>query len=132
MTDLRPKMVIVVRRDLNMRKGKIAAQSGHAASAWMLDGFIVGDTELKVPLTPLYRDWLDPNSGNQAKIVVGCDSEVELDQLLANAALAGVVTHKITDSGRTEFHGIPTVTCAAFGPDLPWKLDPVTGHLKLL
>lgn len=130
--DTRPKMVIVVRKDLKMRRGKECAQSGHAASAWMLRAFVPSDTELKIALTPLQQAWLDPNNGNFAKIVVSCDSEAELNCLIQTAEAMSIDVHKITDAGRTEFHGVPTVTCAAFGPDLSEKLDPVTGHLKLM
>ena len=35
------------------------------------------------------------------------------------------------DAGRTEFHGVPTATCCAIGPDWPERIDPITGHLKL-
>lgn len=127
-------MVIVIRRDLQMRKGKSAAQSSHAASLWMLREFDPESLalELRVPLTSLQREWLDPRKGNMAKIVVGCDSEAELDQLVASAEAVGIAAHKVTDEGRTEFHGVPTVTCAAFGPDYPEKLDAITGHLKLM
>jgi PTH2 family peptidyl-tRNA hydrolase len=36
------------------------------------------------------------------------------------------------DSGRTEFHGVLTPTCCAVGPDFSERVDPITGHLKLL
>jgi len=38
----------------------------------------------------------------------------------------------ITDSGKTEFHGQPTRTCLAIGPDVADKIDPITGQLELL
>ena len=44
----------------------------------------------------------------------------------------GLEVHLITDSGKTEFHGQPTRTCLAIGPDETEKIDPVTGHLELL
>ncbi len=122
-------MIIVVRKDLQTRKGKLIAQGGHAASLWMLTE---DRCELRTGITDLQRAWLDPSDGNMAKIVVSCDSEAELDQLVARAEAEGVSVHKVTDAGRTEFHGVPTVTCAAFGPDYPEKLDPITGHLKLM
>lgn len=48
------------------------------------------------------------------------------------AVAAGLEVHLITDSGRTEFHGQPTRTCLAIGPDLAEKIDEITGHLQLL
>jgi len=43
----------------------------------------------------------------------------------------GVVTARITDSGKTEFGGVPTNTVVAIGPDHPEIIDSITGHLKL-
>lgn len=37
----------------------------------------------------------------------------------------------ITDSGITEFGGVPTRTCLAIGPDWSELIDPITSHLKL-
>jgi peptidyl-tRNA hydrolase, PTH2 family len=44
---------------------------------------------------------------------------------------AGLVTHLITDRGRTEFGGVPTRTCLGIGPDYDDLIDPVTGDLEL-
>ncbi len=48
------------------------------------------------------------------------------------AISAGLQVHLITDSGKTEFHGQPTRTCLAIGPDESSRIDTVTGHLELL
>jgi peptidyl-tRNA hydrolase, PTH2 family len=45
---------------------------------------------------------------------------------------AGVLVQLVVDAGKTEFHGVPTPTCCAVGPDYPERIDPITGHLKLL
>ena len=45
---------------------------------------------------------------------------------------AGLEVHLITDSGKTEFHGEPTQTCLAIGPDDSEKIDAITGRLELL
>jgi PTH2 family peptidyl-tRNA hydrolase len=60
------------------------------------------------------------------------DSEEELMQIHDKAVEAGLEVHLITDSGRTEFHGQPTRTCLAIGPDEADKIDAITGHLELL
>ena len=60
------------------------------------------------------------------------DSEEELMAVHDKAVAAGLVVHLITDSGKTEFHGVPTRTCLAIGPDEADKIDPVTGALQLL
>jgi PTH2 family peptidyl-tRNA hydrolase len=54
-----------------------------------------------------------------------------LDDIAAAAEQAGLVCHVITDSGWTEFAGVPTKTCLAIGPDWCDMIDPVTSHLKL-
>lgn len=131
------KQVIVVRKDLNMRKGKIAAQVAHAS----LGAFLNLMTKTKVNMgkntmvngllmhdTPEFA-WLD---GPFTKICVSCDSEAELFDLVKKAKAKGILNCLITDAGRTEFNGVATVTCAAFGPEWSDKLDELTGHLKLL
>lgn len=125
------KQVIVVRRDLNMRKGKLASQVAHAAMKFLVDNNEADrDDELMVKLSREEATWLF--SGSFTKIVAGCDSEEELQQLILRAKLADVEVYPIVDAGRTEFHGVPTLTCAAFGPCLAEEIDPITSTLRLL
>lgn len=123
------KQVIVVRKDLNMRKGKIAAQAAHAAMKFLCDDLDTVGGLIVRPLSKPEKAWLN---GAFAKVVVYCESEQELLDLVAKAKVNGVTVKTIVDAGRTEFHGVPTLTCAAFGPDEVDRLDAVTGHLKLL
>jgi len=122
--------VIVVRRDLQMRKGKLAAQVAHAAMKFLLENNTSarGD-EIHTKLTPEEAAWL---SGSFTKVVVGIDSEDALRDLMFKADLAGIEVQSVIDAGRTEFHGVPTLTCAAFGPDDVERIDALTGTLKLL
>lgn len=147
------KQVIVVRKDLNMRKGKIAAQCSHASMKVLLDlckiyrsnsdidGHLneiylhgtlwcekFGDIHKGIDHTFLIK-WLE---GSFAKIVVSCDNEEELKELQEKAIAAGMLNALITDSGATEFHGVPTNTCLAIGPDNSETLNKITRHLKLL
>src|ERR1700733_7332922 len=86
----KPKMVIVVRNDLKMRKGKSEAQAAHAASyffqqdaLWVLDDETKQLTgELRIQLSPVETKWLITG---HAKISVGIDSEEELLSLLEQA-----------------------------------------------
>lgn len=125
------KQVIVVRTDLNMRKGKLAAQVAHAAMAFLTRDAILTGNKVVVHdgLRRTDRDWL---IGSYKKIVVGIGSEQELLDLIDQVKGLGIRAEECIDSGLTEFHGQPTLTCAAFGPDYPDKLDPLTGQLKLL
>lgn len=113
------KQIIIVRTDLHMGTGKIAAQVAHASMKALLENFE----------HPNIKEWL---AGPFAKIVVKADSEEELFSIMHNATEAGLITTMITDAGRTEFNGVPTNTCIAVGPASDEDLNPVTGHLKLL
>lgn len=128
------KQVIVVRKDLNMRKGKMCAQVAHASMGVLLEE-AKHVREDSVLLLASYKEddpmfhWLN---GPFVKIVVGCDSEEELIELAKKASEVGIRHYLIQDAGRTEFHGEPTWTCLAVGPDISEKVDEITGHLKLL
>ena len=124
------KQVIVVRRDLNMRKGKIASQVAHASQAWLFANNESNRVdELKIKLTSSEAMWL---TGSHAKVVTYVDSEDELRDLMFHAEIKGVQFHPIIDEGRTEFHGQSTLTCCAFGPDDEESINEITGKLKLL
>lgn len=137
----KPKQMIVMRRDLKMRKGKIAAQAGHACVTAVLAalareqrlGQVQADEsgvtlcESTQPATPL-SEWF---SRGVAKVCVYVDSEEELLAIDRKAKEAGILSALICDNGLTEFHGQPTYTCLAFEPALPEKVDPLTGALPL-
>lgn len=125
------KQVIVVRTDLNMRKGKLAAQVAHASMKFLVDNNTSERPDtLVVELGPDEAQWLF--NGSFTKVVVGCDTEKELRDLVLKAELSGINACPIIDSGKTEFKGEPTLTCAAFGPAPVDEVDRITGHLKLL
>lgn len=139
-----------------MRKGKIAAQAAHASMAVLLnagkynkvhdeDGTVLAERFDLVlynidhqnrwnpvpshPDLPALMEWL---KGAFTKVCVYVNSEQELLDIVAKAQLEGVYNALITDSGLTEFSGIPTNTCAAIGPAFSERIDPITGHLPLL
>jgi PTH2 family peptidyl-tRNA hydrolase len=128
------KQVIVMRADLNMRKGKMIAQGAHAALGCLLGddisveslGVISVPTAVRVPVA--VRDWI---VSGMKKICVRADSEEELLALHAEARDAGLMSFLVTDAGHTEFNG-PTNTCIAIGPGDDVAIDRITGHLKLL
>ena len=121
------KLVVVVDKSLNMRKGKMCAQVGHASLLMIIDALNQENQTLN--LSALERDWL---ASGMAKIVVGCDSLEELNRIADHARSAGVKAKFVVDSGATEFHGEPTTTCLALGPDESAKIDKITGDLRLL
>jgi PTH2 family peptidyl-tRNA hydrolase len=108
-----------MRKDLKMGRGKEIAQGAHASMKATIEN--MDDVRVKA--------WLD---GLFTKIAVGVSSEDELLELYNKAKDAGLIVALIVDSGLTVFKGVPTVTCIAIGPDAPERLQPVTGHLKLL
>jgi PTH2 family peptidyl-tRNA hydrolase len=128
------KQIIVVRRDLNMRKGKIAAQSAHASfkvfrdimkSEWINED----QKKYTFSVSEKTSNWLD---GEFTKICVSVNSEEELMEIYNKAKENNILSSLIIDAGHTEFNGVPTKTCCAIGPDLSENIDPITSHLKLL
>ena len=122
------KQVVVIRRDLKMRRGKEIAQGAHAAMAWLTRRMVFGDDRASVDLSPAERYWL---TGSFRKVTVTVTSEEQLMAVYEKARATGLAAELITDSGRTEFHGVPTPTCVGIGPDYDDLIDPVTGDLDL-
>lgn len=131
------KQVIVIRKDLKMRRGKEIAQGSHASMKFLAERIrSVKDAKVQsmvgehypVFLTEAEEYWL---MNRFAKICVKVNSEQELLELHQKALDAGLVSCLVTDSGKTEFNGVPTNTCIAIGPDTVEKIDAITGNLKL-
>lgn len=137
-----PKQIIVVRKDLNMRRGKQIAQGCHASLKVVLDygniqhqhcdvGSNIVHTDLLIPISKhqALEEWI---TGRFTKICVYVNSEQELLDIYNQAKQANILCSLITDAGLTEFNGVPTNTVVAIGPDYPENIDPITKHLKLL
>jgi len=112
------KQVLVVRKDLKMTRGKEIAQGAHGSMKATLENME----------DPRVKKWL---SGLFTKVAVSVESEEELLELQRKAEAAGLINALITDSGLTMFHGVPTNTVLAIGPDTYENIDAITGHLKL-
>lgn len=133
---MNPKQVIVIRRDLSMRRGKEIAQGAHASIGWIARRMIDRPNFTETPgvhritafLTDVEHQWM---RGGFRKICCTVRSEAELLDLVEKARAAGICCELIQDAGHTEFGGVPTYTAAAFGPDTDEKLDPITGDLTL-
>ncbi len=114
------KQAIVVRSDIKMGKGKVAAQVAHAS---------LSAAELAMDRNQgWYRGWKE---GGQAKIVLKVGSEDELLELLKKAKSAGLPAYLVEDRGLTQLEP-GTVTCLGVGPGPDAEIDRVTGKLKLL
>lgn len=128
---MRTKQVIVVRVDLNMRKGKMIAQGAHASMKVFFDRLkALADSHVGwTPKNQAEREWV---TGLFTKIAVKAHSEEELLAIYDRAKTAGLLCSLIQDAGQTEFHGVPTYTAVAVGPDEAEKVDAITKDLELL
>lgn len=123
------KQVICMRHDLKMRRGKQMAQAAHASMSFLCRRLQSQGTISLCDFSETQTAWL---IGSFAKVCCRVDSEEELMAIYDKALAAGLEVHLITDSGKTEFHGQPTRTCLAIGPDAATAIDAITGHLQLL
>jgi peptidyl-tRNA hydrolase, PTH2 family len=112
------KLVLVVRTDLGMGRGKIAAQAAHAAVAAALAS--LG--------RPDFAQWL---RDGQPKVVLRAASAEQLDEIAGQARAAGLPVEVIHDAGRTQL-APGTPTCCSVGPAEATRIDAVTGDLALL
>jgi PTH2 family peptidyl-tRNA hydrolase len=117
------RQTIIVRKDLNMRKGKMIAQGSHASN-----GFLTKIIRGERKLNDTEQEWLN---GGHAKICLAATDEKHLEDLFNQAREAGLEVYMVIDSGKTEFK-VPTKTCIAIGPDLKEKIDLITSSLQLL
>jgi PTH2 family peptidyl-tRNA hydrolase len=120
MGDFEYKQVIVFRSDLQMSKGKIAAQAGHAAVSAAQKAYT------------RHKKWWDSwLYEGQKKVALKVPSEKELYELEKAANDLGIPNALIADRGLTE---IPegSITCLGMGPAPAPMIDRLTGKLKLL
>ena len=113
------KQVIVVRADLDMGKGKIAAQVGHAC--------VSGAEHVRKSNPDWFSEWWEA----QEKVVLKVSSLKELEQIKKNAIEYDMPWSEVTDAGHTQI-APGTITCISIGPAPEEKIDKITGDLKLL
>ncbi|KAM9370729.1 peptidyl-tRNA hydrolase 2, mitochondrial [Phaethornis superciliosus] len=113
------KMVLIVRTDLKMGKGKVAAQCSHAA--------VSAYKQLQRRNPDLLKQW---EYCGQPKVVLKAPDEEALLQLLAEAKHLGLTVSLIQDAGRTQI-APGSQTVLGIGPGPADVVDKVSGHLKL-
>ncbi|XP_043910466.1 peptidyl-tRNA hydrolase 2, mitochondrial [Protopterus annectens] len=113
------KMVLVVRNDLKMGKGKVAAQCSHAA--------VSAYRQVQKRNPELLKQW---EYCGQPKVVLKALDENTLIELLAFAKEQGLTVSLIQDAGRTQI-APGSRTVLGVGPGPSEIVDKVTGHLKL-
>jgi peptidyl-tRNA hydrolase, PTH2 family len=114
------KQAMVVRTDLGMGKGKIAAQVAHAS--------LSAAEAAQQKKGGWYRAWKEEG---QAKVVLKVGSESDLDDIFRKAKRAGLPASLIEDRGLTQVEP-GTATCVGIGPAPESEVDEITGKLKLL
>jgi len=114
------KQVIVVRKDLAMGTGKLAAQVAHAA--------VTAAEKTKYQSSKWFHAWFETG---QAKVIVKVYGLKELIEVRKHAESLNLTVVQIEDSGLTQ---IPpgTTTCLGIGPAPSELIDRVTSRLKLL
>lgn len=113
------KLVVVVRTDLGLTKGKMAVQVAHASVNCAVQAY--------TRRRRLYDQWYREG---QKKIVAKVGTVRELLELKSMAEAKGLTNSLVTDAGLTQ---VPpgTTTCLGIGPALAAEVDPLTGHLGL-
>jgi PTH2 family peptidyl-tRNA hydrolase len=111
------KQVILVRHDLKLTKGKMAAQVSHASVESLLKS---------------HADDRDTwRAQGMKKVVLKVADLKALLEYKRKAEDAGLVVALIVDAGHTQV-APGTATCLGIGPDKAEKIDKVTGSLQLI
>ena len=116
------KMVIVVRKDLNTRKGKLATQVASAAMGFLIDNSVDNGMKINVDLSQEEAEWF---ATGMKKTIVSVSSEDALRDIVLSANIRSVECHSVYDANET-------LVCVALGPDDADSLNNVIGHLPLL
>ncbi|MFW6040642.1 MAG: peptidyl-tRNA hydrolase Pth2 [Thermoplasmatota archaeon] len=112
------KMVLVVREDLDLSKGKLAVQVSHAAVTCAVNS----------KNSKYFKNWYEEG---QKKVVVRCKDLDEMIELKNMADNEGLTTCIISDAGITEVKP-GSKTCLGIGPGPNDLVDKITGNLPLL
>ena len=111
------KQVIVVRNDIKLSKGKMAAQVAHASL-----------NSSKAASSRTNKKW---EADGQKKVILKAKDLKHIIELGRKCKKLKIPHSIITDAGLTEVSA-GTVTCIGIGPEEDSKLDKITGSLPLL
>jgi PTH2 family peptidyl-tRNA hydrolase len=114
------KLVIAVRSDLELSRGKLAVQVAHAS--------VMAAFDAKTRHRKWFSEWW---AEGQKKVAVKGGTLSDLHALRNKARSMGLTTALVEDAGLTELPA-GTVTCLGIGPGPNAIVDQVTGGLKLL
>ena len=113
------KQVIIVRTDLDMGKGKIAEQVGHAC--------VLGAEHVRKSHPEWFGEWWE----GQEKVVLKVSGIKDLQEIKRHAIDLNLPWSEVTDAGHTQI-APGTTTCISIGPAPENLIDKITGDLKLL
>lgn len=124
------KQYIIIREDLGMSSGKLAAQASHAASNIFFDKMTLDEEEGSLTFFPTLEEttWL---TEGRTKIVKRVKNEFQLMKAYDKAIELGLSVTKVTDLGKTELCG-ENVTAIAIGPNYTIDCEPVVKRLRNL
>jgi PTH2 family peptidyl-tRNA hydrolase len=111
------KQVIIVRSDIRMSRGKLAAQVAHAS----LESYKKAD----------FRTISEWSLQGSKKVILKAKNLRHLMSIKKSCEKLKLPHALITDAGKTELRR-GTVTCLGIGPAESNKIDKITGSLPLL
>ena len=120
------KMVLLIREDLNMSSGKVAAQCSHAAVG-LFQRLISEEYRSSPSVQKNLKAWIDEG---QKKVCLSIANTETLEDLRASFSMKRIPYFVVEDAGRTEV-AYGTETVMAVGPCENEVLDRVTGKLRL-
>ena len=112
------KCVVLVRKDLNMTKGKVCAQTAHATISMCVD---CGEKEK-------FKRW---RTQGEPVIVLYVSNKSAMDNICTIAQRKKIYVHQVIDAGHTEV-APGTNTVSILGPDSLTKIEKLTKQLKLV
>lgn len=125
---------IIVRTDLGMSRGKIAAQVAHAAVECyrkLIDRAMIEEKKYQDSsqhiFPRIHNKWV--TSGTKKVVLDG--GSLSQFEALTSSLDDDIISHIVVDQGRTEIEP-DTITCVGVGPDFDKKITPMFKHLELL
>ena len=130
------KQVIVVRKDLRLRRSEIASIVANASMKFLLEADTSSrNDKLKIDLTEEESSWI---AGDSRRIILGAPSEGTLQSIMTRSEAAGLTTcpqYRLSrDPEQKEISGgeFEQLIAVAIGPHEDAQIDPITSRLKLL
>lgn len=124
------KQVIVIRKDLKMRKERLANISSQATIKFLLENNESDrHDELFVKLSKEEVQWMDEHFPQS---IVGVDSQDALSDISFRAQLLGINVYSVVESKNIKSKENFITSCIVLGPDDEDILNKITGNLKTI